>query len=441
MANLAHRKEIMPSAIIVGAGWAGLNCAYELSKAGYQVQIIEAAPQIGGRARAVNFADQLVDNGQHIAIGAYKTLRDLLQELNLNEPDLFKILPFELIIHGAQTLKFKLPKLSAPYNFFIGLLLARQISWHEKFSISKFYCALHKNKFKLVQDCSVLDLLKNYHQTDFIITHLWEPIALAAMSTPVKTGSAQIFLNILQQLLHADRSHSDWYLPAVDLSELLPNHLAKHIQQNGGQIIHNQRINAINVSDNACVGINSNNQSWFADHIILATPAWCTAKLLQQHSNLQTLSNNLMAMTYEAITTLYFLFAEPIELQYPIVGMVNTTSQWIFDRAFSKQNRILSVIITGNKTLEFTDKNILKEQILSEIRQHIPHLPDPIASKIICEKRAAFSCDINSQNLRPTPITSINNLWITGDYLQTGLPATLEGALLSGKLTAQAVMG
>ncbi|HSX20776.1 MAG TPA: FAD-dependent oxidoreductase, partial [Gammaproteobacteria bacterium] len=83
----------MSSIIIVGAGWAGLSCAYELTKSGHKVTVIEAAPQIGGRARAVQFNDQVVDNGQHIALGAYNTMRGLMHELNLDPHKLFKILP------------------------------------------------------------------------------------------------------------------------------------------------------------------------------------------------------------------------------------------------------------------------------------------------------------------------------------------------------------
>ena len=94
--------------IVIGAGWAGLACAYELIKAGHTVTIIEAAPQAGGRARTVLFQNYVLDNGQHIAIGAYTYLRTLLHELKLAEQDYFKFLPFELFTLGKTKQNFKL---------------------------------------------------------------------------------------------------------------------------------------------------------------------------------------------------------------------------------------------------------------------------------------------------------------------------------------------
>lgn len=401
----------MSSVIIVGAGWAGLSCAYELSKAGHKVTIIEAAPQIGGRARSIQFNDDIIDNGQHIGMGAYNTLRGIIRDLALDEKQLFKILPFKLHMRP------------------------RNLSWLAKLQILRFFHRLAKCKFRLDQDCTVLELLQNYHQSSVVIERFWEPIALAAMSTTITQGSAQIFLNILQQVFNTDKTNSNWYLPAVDLSNLLPTYVAEYLAQKSNNIICNQAIKNISIANEQCVQINSNTQTWTADHIVLATSPWQSLRILQEHPELTKLCTNLQAFNYEMITTLYYKFATPVQLPYPIIGMLNSTCQWIFDRAFANQPNILSAVITGNIAQQFADNDALSARVLHEINLHFPAIANPLTTKVIREKRAAFNCDVAIQKLRPTAATPIKNLWLCGDYLQTGLPATLEGALLSGKQT------
>ncbi len=434
------------TAIVVGAGWAGLACAFELSKAGYHVTLIEAAPQSGGRARTVNYPDILLDNGQHICVGAYHTLRAIIQELGLDERQLFKILPLNYITYGSQTVHLKLPPLPAPYHLISGLLLA-QMPWREKLQILKFCYRLRQTNFTLSKDCSVLDMLKNYHQSEFSIKHLWGPLAIGAMTTPITRGSAQIFLRVLQRVFVNKCADSNWYFPAVDLSSLLPSHLEQQLLKAGGQIIYNQPIKKLLLTNDGamCTEVASNKQSWQADHIILATPAWQTLPLLQTHASLRTSATALASFTYEAITTVYLIFSSAVRLPYPMLGLINDTEfngigQWVLDRSFAGQPNILSAVISGTDNIDIADKPMLFKRVLQTIQQRFPWLPDPIQHKIICDKRAAFSCDVAMQGLRPQPSTAVKNLWLTGDYLQTWLPATLEGALISGKATAGKIL-
>lgn len=440
MAYVAFRKETMPTVIVVGAGWAGLSCAYELAKAKQRVILIEAAPQIGGRARSIKFQDYLIDNGQHIGLGAYHTLRSIIRELGLDERQLFKILPLEIVTMGDQGLHLKLPNLPVPFNLLAGIISTKKVAWAKKLSMLKFAYKLHASNFKLAADCTVLEFLQNYHQSNELISNIWEPIALASMSTRIDKASAQIFCNVLRQSFGNTSSDSNWYLPAVDLSNLLPNYIATYLQQTGNEIIKQQPIKALHFADERSVQVFSSNQSWHANHVVLALSPWQTVKILSAHHNLQDTCTALQQINYEPITTIYFQFPRAVQLPYPMLGIQNSICQWIFDRSFASQPDILSVVITGPTDIKFADHHTLTTHILQEILKHFPHLPTPIASKVICEKRAAFTCDVASQKLRPQARTAVKNLWLSGDYLQNGLPATLEGALLSGKQTAMEIL-
>jgi squalene-associated FAD-dependent desaturase len=440
MAQLAHRTTNMPTTIVVGAGWAGLSCAYELCKAGHQVTILEAAPQIGGRARTIKYQDLLLDNGQHVGIGAYQQMRQLISELGLQEQQLFKILPQQLTIHGHRNFSLNFADLPPPFNVLVGVIFKSHLPWSFKIQICKFAYQIKKINFKLAIDSSILECLKSYHQSTAIINAFWAPLAVAIMSTPLHKASAQVFLNVLRQVFDASNNNSNWLLPIVDLSSILPKHLAQYLQQCGGRIECNQLAKRIQIHNCKSGSVYTGNAEWQAEHIVLAVPPWQAKTMLQPFSELQANYNALNFFKFEAITTLYYIFEQPIQLPYPLVGILNATCQWIFDRGITGQPNILSAIITGLEGMNAGSRSNLEKDVFKEILRHFPWLPEPISCKTICEKRAAFSCDVAIQQHRPTPNTAIQNLWLCGDYLQTGLPATLEGALLSGKKTARALL-
>lgn len=427
--------------IVVGAGWAGLSCAYELTQAGHKVTLIEAAPQCGGRARSVNWGNQLIDNGQHVMVGAYHTLRALIKKLGLNEQQLFKIFPLELIVHGKVKFKFKLPDIPAPFNLLLGIWGYSNLPWREKLNLSKFCYGVNMSSFALKEDCSVLDLLQNYQQSAYLIDYLWQPLCLAIMTTPADQASAQVFLRVLQNVFLGANQNSHWYLPRIDLSKILPAHLEAAIKKNNGSIIFNHTIQKLVLQDRKCMAIASRKQTWQADQIILATPFNQTHDLLQEHAEFHHTTKALGSLSFEPITTIYFLFAKPITTTYPIFGMINTISQWVVSKDFAGQENIICVVISGKINADYNTPVNLCQAIYQELRRYIPDLPSPVQHKVIQEKRAAFNCNVAAHSLRPTAKTEVANVWLTGDYVQTGLPATLEGALISGMETARELLG
>lgn len=430
----------MINTVIIGAGWAGLSCAYELTKHGHTVRLLEAAPQIGGRAKSINFSSYVVDNGQHIAIGAYQTLRNLLYELGLDEKQYFKILPLQLLTMGKSAVQLRLPKLPSPLHLGCGLILAKNLTWTEKLSVIKLMYSLQQEAYTLPTDVTVLDFLRQQQQSHHIIRCLWEPLTVAALSTPIQKASAQVFINVLQQTFKSGKNNSDWYIPAVDLSNLLPTHIAQYLQKQGSYVHSNQTVKKLNLKDDICDSVSTTQETWTADHYVLATNLWQASKLLAPHPLLDANYQQLQQFVFEPITTLYYLFPHAVNLPYPIIGILDSVCQWVFDRAFAAQPNILSAVTTGHNDAFNLDKHHIYIQVLDCLQHHFPWLQQPITQKIVREKRAAFSCDVNIQKLRPYANTACKNLWLTGDYLQTGLPATLEGALLSGKQTAQMIL-
>ncbi len=432
MAHLEQRAQTMPSTIVIGSGWAGLTCSYRLAKAGHKVTVLEASPNIGGRARSIKFNSNIVDNGQHLLIGAYHSTIQLIKELGLNPDDLLLRTPMRICMRGRSSLDISLPKLPTPYHVLWSLLSTKDLSWHDKRKALSLCYFVQRTKGNLSNDCSVAELLKTYNQTDNLIKSLWEPLALAAMTTPIERASARVFIKVLSQCFSLNSADSNWLLPRTDLTSLLPEHISRYLYTMGSEIVCGTAVKKLEITQNNCIKVLTRATEWRADNIVLAVPPWQAKTLLP----LPTLD----LFVPEPITTVYLQSSDKVKLPYPMIGLTGTTTQWVFDRRFADQPNILSAIISGSGQHLETNKQHLAQQVAAEINNIFPGKITSYESLIIKEKRAAFSCDVKIQTLRPTAKTPINNVWLCGDYLQTNLPSTLEGAVISGMQTGEEIL-
>ncbi len=433
--------------IIVGAGWAGLTAALALSRQGKKIIVLEAAPQAGGRARKIFFGEDIVDNGQHLLLGAYHNILTALKWLGIPEQSILHRTPLELWITDPsmplhpfyiQTLKF-----SSRLRLLNGLLKLKGLTWQERFKMAQFFHVIQKNRFQfnLEADVSIKELLVSFNQPSTLITKLWAPIAVAALSTPIHEASAQVFLQILKDTFCKDQGNSDLLFPKTDLSELLPNPILKYLAHNNGSIFYTQRVKSLIIEDEQCKGICTETKQFRGKNIILATPPHVSAQLLLQSkvSNYcKPLIENLLKFQYQPITTVYLRYKTPIEFEIPMIGFINSTIHWVFDRRLTGHPNILSVVITGDDVHLSLEHSQLITKITTEINAAFPKFKQtPLEYRIIREKRAAFSCHVGVNHYRPNNTTSIPRLWLAGDYTQTYYPATLEGAVQSGMQVAQ----
>lgn len=394
---------------------------------------------MGGRARTINYHGYALDNGQHLCIGAYIETLKLLQAIKISEATAFMRLPLCLKLRGNNNaIDVILAKLFAPLHTGVGLCMSKGLTLQEKIALAKMFMHLYKVRFTLQQDCSVLRVLQDLWQPIALINNVWRPIVLAIMSTPIEIASAKIFLQVLKDVFTSKTSNSHWLFPKQDLSAVLPIPAYEYLTQHGANIILRQPIKKLIYLDSKCVGVANAKGSWYGDNIVLATPAYITAKLLT-HEITQHIANNLAKISYNAITTIYLIFAKPVNLTYPMLGLLDLPAQWIFTRKFAAQPNVVSAIITDYTDLPKYTQEELINAVLSQLHKHFPHLPRLITTKVIQEKRAAFLCTPEMQQLRPANVTKVDNLFLAGDHTSTNYPSTLEGAIKSGVACANTI--
>lgn len=424
--------------VVIGAGWAGLTAAVELSQQGFKVTVVEAARQAGGRARSVAFGDLQVDNGQHLLIGAYHQTLQLIKAIGLDEKDVFERLPLQLLMRNASsaerlgtTVRMQAARLPAPLHMLVALATATGLTLAQRWQALRLCAALPR--LKLSDDISVSDLLLRYRQSPRLINELWAPLSLAIMNTPVETASAAIFVRVLNDAFLHHRHDSDLLIPRRDLGAIIPQPAINTIIQRGGEVRLGSKVKTLQMVDR-CIqaAVLNDGTSIEADQFIIATPPDACLRLLDGLTLFSSTRQQLSQLDSAPICTVYLQYPATVSADIPMTGLTGTVGQWLFDRRICGQQGLMAVVISGHGLHETVNNDTLTGQISSELAALFPHWPKPDRSFVIREKRATFVCHNGVHQHRPGHQTAAGNGWLAGDYTDTGYPATLEGAVRSG---------
>jgi squalene-associated FAD-dependent desaturase len=382
-----------------------------------------------------------LDNGQHLMMGAYREMLRLMALVGIEEQQAFRRrrlrLPMRSLHHDEVCVH--LPTLPAPLHVLAGLASARGLSFPERYRALALCAQLFISGFRLDRDITVAEWLQRARQSPLLIKAIWEPLCLAALNTPLKAASAQVFIHVLREVFNGARADSDMLLPRMDLSGVFPDPAVSHIQNHGGTLHLGERVLTLNLQDGHIRRVITRHRAFEADHVILAiTPAECL-RLTHPHPALSGLSQQLASLRHEPICTVYLQYPPDVQLDNEMIGLLDGTGQWLFDLAHCCRPGLMAVVISGPGPHMEWDNTTLIARIRDELRRHFPHWPETLSATVIREKRATFSCASGINASRPGMRTPVRGLWLAGDFTATGLPATLEGAVISGIRCAEAI--
>lgn len=423
-----------PSIIIVGGGWAGLSTAIKLQQADYKITVLEGAKQLGGRARTTKMGELAVDNGQHLMLGAYKEMLGLLNTIGVKESDVFMRQPLRLNVKtlDGDSLDLAAPQLPAPIHLLVAFLKCGGISWKEK--ILGLLSMDRLMKAKINKDISVSQLLKHYSVPVAVQRKLQIPLCIAALNTQPDVASARIFVNVLREAFKTGREASDLLIPIADLGALLPEPAQAYLQKNGANIRLDNRVTGLIIENEQAKGvILANGKRLEADHVVVAGNYPQTIKLFKTQPETMSIATSLSAFQDEPIITLYYQFPKDVKLDFPMLGTLGGYAEWVFDRRIVGQPGLFAVVISASGPHNDLSRAELASDVYLELRKLLgEHLPRPEDVLVLKESKATFSCSVGIDAIRPTNATSVDRLWLAGDYTNTGFPATLEGAVRSG---------
>jgi len=417
---------------VVGAGWAGIAAAVQARKAGHVVQVFEMAPQTGGRARTVQVQGHALDNGQHILIGAYRETLDLMREVGADAATLLQRLPLALQYPDGQGLQLRV---GAPAPAFVRAVLTRRgWSWVERLSLLATAASWAAQGFRCADSLSVTQLCARLPAP--VRSQLIEPLCVAALNTPAAQASAQVFLRVMRDALFSGPGSSDLLLPRAALGELLPQPAVAWFEKHGVRLQTSTRVLRL---QSAAAGWSVDDRPF--DAVVLACSAAEAARLCQTAA--PAWAELAAGLRYEPIVTVY-LQCPGARLAQPMIALhadEGAPAQFVFDLgALGQPAGVFSFVVSGARSwvergLAATAQAVMAQANAAFAPGTWPQPPTLL--HVAAEKRATFACT-PGLNRPPARITA--GLWAAGDHVAGPYPATLEGAVRSGRHAAQSLV-
>ena len=432
-----------PESIFIGGGFAGIAAAVALAKAGRKVLLIEARGQLGGRATSLidRATGEPVDNGQHVLFGCYRETLGLLEELG--QRDAVYVQPaLHVPFIGPDGIRrdLKCANLPAPLNLAAGLLRWTALDMGDRLRAARLFLSLWRGSAPR-EDETVTAWLVRAGQTRRLRGWLWDPLAIAALNESPDIASARMFAAVLRELFGGRRQDASLVLPLVPLSALYAVPARTYLEARGSAVRLDRPARITRDGDGFTV--RAGDDRWHAPWVIAAVPWHAMATLFGggMPPELESLACAAAAMRPVPIVTVNLWYDRQVleEGDVPLRGLVGRTAQWVFDRraiAGGTASHVSVITSAASALSERTDASIV-EVITRDLADALPLAAGAMVTRatVVREKQATFSVRPGSP-VRPRERTPLKRFLLAGDWLRTGLPGTIEGAVRSGNRAA-----
>jgi zeta-carotene desaturase len=451
-----------PDILIIGAGAAGLAAAVALSGAGASVSLLERKPFVGGRAYSYPHPalNEVVDS-QHVLLGCCTNLVDLCNLSGASQHirwyDTITFLePGSLApsSHSTPSRRSDIAPtaLPSPGHSALSFLRAPMLSIEDKTRIGLGLLEFFRS-YPTADDEPFSAWLKRTHQTERAIRHFWEPIIVGTLNDNFEHCSTRYAGQVFHESFLKSAQGGRLGIPSQPLSEFYAA-MAQFAAQQGTAIYPRTSVDRIDFLPKGLWQVTaSNGDRHYAPSLLLALPFEQTARLLatlpETAAPRQRIEPLLPHFTHAPITTIHLWFDRPVtDLEH--AALLDTRIQWMFNKTLirrfettapSTEGQYLELVISAS----FTELRQTSEQILAfalvELARFFPAIREAtlLKSGVLKEARATFSVTPGLDRFRPAPDAPGGNLYLAGDWTLSGWPSTMEGAVRSGRLAAEAI--
>lgn len=443
-----------PSVAIVGGGLAGLAAAVALSSTDCQVRLFEARRRPGGRATSFRepASGELVDFCQHVSMRCCTNLADLLGRTGL--ADAFR--PAE-VLHfiGPDGRQYDLQAsrwLPAPLHLAPALGGMQFLTWADRLRIARAMWALMRTRFDDgPAGPTAAEWLRSQGQSARAIDWFWGVVLVSALGESLERASMAAARKVFVDGFLGSREAYIVEVPQLPLGELYGERLPQWLETHGVEVTAGAPVRAVGRgADSGRLCVTTAGGSAEFDRVIVAVPWRQLSGLLAPELQFdKPWLAALDAWQASPITGVHLWFDRPIT-KLPHAVLVGRLGQWLFNRSGQNHESATSgdpaefyyqVVISASRDLAGRDRDAIVAELCAELQAIWPEAAAArlLRSRLVTEQNAVFSVRPGSEAGRPAQQTPIPDLFLAGDWTRTGWPATMEGAVRSGYLAAEAV--
>src|SRR5580698_6768724 len=437
-----------PTVAIAGGGLAGLAAACALAASGFRVTLFERRPYLGGRASSYEHpgTGEVVDNCQHVLFRVCTNLVEFYRRIGVED----KIRWFDemtFIEPGGRTAVMHASPLPAPLHTAPSFLRFPFLSTKDKLVIARALAALTLTQ-QPDTGRSFLDWCNQHGQTNNAIERFWKPILVSALSEDLDLISISAAAQVVRESMKSPAARH-MGVPSIPLTDLY-NHAGDYIRARGGEIRFRTSLESFS-PDSSQVRIQLSDKSEITfDYLVLALPFDALERVLPQSPQAAPLRDQITHFESSPITGIHLWFdRQIIDLDHAV--LLDRTVQWMFHKSRLLATRgaakpessgsYIELVVSASKSLIDKSRSEIVDLALKEVREFFPaaRTANLVKSTVIKEVRATYSPRPGIDAFRPQPSTAWPRVFLAGDWTATGWPATMEGAVRSGYLAAQAL--
>jgi squalene-associated FAD-dependent desaturase len=424
----------MPSVAVIGGGLAGLATAAALADAGFEIDLYEARNFLGGRATswpAAGAADgsELIDNCQHILLKCCVNLQDLYRRLGVENAIHF-YREFYFLEPGGRLSTLKRGLLPAPMHFLGSFLTLKYLALADKIAISRGMRAILKERHRTDLDhISMGEWLRQKRQTPQAIERYWRPVLISAISEELDAMAAAHGFQVFWLAMMARADAYEMGVPAVPLRELYDD---RSLSKLGNIRLHRRSaITAIETAGRCVTAIQLWGERRAADYYVSCLPFERLEPLLPQ------LPIAWREFTHAPITGIHLWFDRSIT-DLPHASLLDRTIQWMYNK---DRGRYVQLVVSASRSLVEMPRAEVIDLSVRELGEFFPVVKEAKLERahVVKEVRALFSAKPGLEAFRPQARTPFENFFLAGDWTRTGWPGTMEGAVRSGYIAAEAI--
>jgi zeta-carotene desaturase len=437
---------------VIGAGVAGMSAACALAKAGFRVQLVEQRGYLGGRASSYLHpgVHEVIDNCQHVLFGCCTNLLGFYRrigvadrihwtrEMTMIEPGGRRsaLGPFRL---GP----FTLP---APLHSAPSFLNAKAFTLADKLALAHAMRAMMKPSAMEYSHETLGDWLRRHKQTEGALNRFWRLVIASALNAELDSIAVPYAAKVIRELFLNSAEAGTMGMSTVPLSELYAG-VPRFLAERGGSVHLNMHLEGAAWNEASAQWlICTRTGELVSDFVILALPFEAMQKLLPHlpaQEGAEKLARQIERHEHWPICSVHLWFDREItDLEHAV--LLDREIHWMYNQSKLQTERsgyYIELVVSASRSFATLPREAAIRQALRELAEFFPAVASAKLEKValVKEMRATFGVPPGIDSARPTATSSWPNLFLAGDWVQTGWPSTMESAARSGHLAAEAL--